>query len=213
MPWDEISRFIKWANKKSFHRGMLCHFYMEEKEKQKQYYTKPDYAYFNLFSSSREWLVKGTTEHGITSIRDKRSPIPCLNCFEVNDKFYEALRKLSEEGNERFELGIILNKRKLKNLHFKVIFVSKLTKPPDPFPPLNQCHHFDWASKRGALWPFNRCDVVRVEIPKSDLLGIPIAPVPYHTIMGVLVKRDQYDDVIELLDWKRFDETEVFPLL
>jgi len=209
----EISRFIRWANRKRFRRGLICHFYIAKSKK--QYYSKTDYAYFNLFNNSRDWIVKGTPEHGIRSWRGKTSPVPCLNGFEINEKFYEALKTLCDEGNERFELGIIFNKRKLKN-HFgdrKIIDVSPIVTPPSPFPPPKKCHHYDWSRSRRKLWPFHKCDVVRVEIQPSNFHGIPITAIPYHIVMGLLVMQKDYPYIDELLESKKWDEIEVFPLL
>jgi hypothetical protein len=222
----ELTRFKRWANRNRIRRGMICHFYISEskafdekteqkKPKQKQYYGKVDYAYFNLFSDSQDWLIKGTTEHGVRSIRDELSQIPCLNCFEVNDKFCNALEALLETGNDRFGMGIILNKRRLKLADFKVIPVEALIRPPSPFPPLSKCHHFDWARLRRALWPFNDCDVVRVEIPKSKIYEIPIVALPYRAIMGLLVRQKGYREkaMNELLDAKKWNGVEIFLLL
>jgi len=166
----ELKAFIRWANRERRRRGMICHFYIAEisKEKQKQYYSKIDYAYFNLFCDSPDWIIKGTPEHGVRSKRGKPSPVPCLNCFEINGKFYDAIRQLSVEGNEKFELGLVLNKRMLRR-RFEVIDVS--TKPPSPLPPPSECHYYDWPQQRArGLQPFHYCDVVRVEIPKSSFL-------------------------------------------
>lgn len=117
-----IKRFRSWAKKDSRGRKLICHFYI--KGSKNQYYDNSDYAYFNLFSGSKSWLVKGTLEHGISSRTGKRSKVPCLNCFGVNDEFYKAMKNLAKNGNSRFEFGIILNKRKLKNTTFGVIDVS-----------------------------------------------------------------------------------------
>ncbi|MCW4047892.1 MAG: hypothetical protein NWE99_10115 [Candidatus Bathyarchaeota archaeon] len=58
---SQIVRFIEWAEEERVRRGLMCHFYMAESDK--QYYGKIDYAYFNLYSDSRNWLVKGTPKH------------------------------------------------------------------------------------------------------------------------------------------------------
>jgi hypothetical protein len=202
----EISKFVRWANRKRRYRGLICHFYFEKSRK--QFYSTTDYAYFNLFSDSRSWIIKGTPKHGIKSQRGKSSPIPCLNCFEINEKFYEALRTLHDQGNEKYELGIIFNKRKLKT-HFKVIDVS--TSPPFPRPPPKECHCYDWPRKRrGALYPFNYCDVVRVEIPQSKVHKLPITSIPEHIIMGMLVKQEDYSAIEDLWEW---GEIRIFSLL
>jgi len=202
----EISKFIRWANRTRWYRGLLCHFYWEKS--QKQFYSTTDYAYFNLTSDSPDWVVKGTPKHGIRSQRGKSSPVPCLNCYEINEEFYEALRTLHDEGNEKYELGIILNKRKLKN-QFKVIDVS--TYPPFPLPPPKECHHYDWPRKRrGPLYPFHYCDVVRVEIPQSKVRKLPIASIPGHILMGLLVEQEDCSAIKNMWDW---GETRIFPLL
>jgi len=202
----EISKFIRWANHIRPYRGLICHFYIGKSRK--QFYSTTDYAYFNLFSDSRDWIVKGTPKHGIKSQRGKSSPIPCLNCFEINEEFHEALRTLYDEGNEKFELGIIFNKRKLKN-HFNVVDVS--TSPPFPRPPPKECHCYDWPRKRiGTLYPFNYCDVVRVEIPHSKVHKLPITSIPEHIIMGMLVKQEDYSAIENLGEW---GEIRIFSLL
>jgi hypothetical protein len=96
---------------------MLCHLYEAEGTRQKQYYTKVDYAYLNLFCSSKEWLVKGTTEHGMRSLGTKKSRVPCLNCYQISDDFYEALEKHLVQNKKRYEFGLVLNKRALRK-HF-----------------------------------------------------------------------------------------------
>jgi len=192
---------------------MICHFYIKEKEtqKQKQYYGKTDYAYINLFSDSRDWIVKGTPGHGI-----RPSPVPCLNCFEINEKFYRALKELSKKKNEKFELGVIFNKRMLKNYFGSnaVIDVELRTRwGPQPLPPLRQCHYFDYPERRkGVLDPFNYCDVVRVEIPMPKRFKIPMAAIPYQAIMGMLVKRGNSGVIRDLLESKR-SCVDIFPLL
>jgi hypothetical protein len=207
----EISRFIRWTNENVPYRGLICHFYILGKEK--QFYTKADYAHFNLLLDSQEWLIKGTPEHGISSLRGKRSQMPCLNSFEINAAFCEALKKMAEQGNTRFNLGIIFNKRRLENLGYKVVSVVAIKRPPSPYPPPNHCHYYDWAYKRHSLWPFNKCSVTRVEIPMSGFIGSSIARIPRHVVMALLVRKDQEEDIRELLVSKKFKETEIFSVL
>jgi hypothetical protein len=205
---SQANRFIKWAKEKRVGRSLICHFYMAESDK--QYYGKTDYAFFNLYSDSRNWLVKGTPKHGISSARKKRSPVPCLNCFEVNEEFYKALGKLQEGTNEKFDLGIILNKRKLKN-KFNVIDVSKY--PPNPLPPPKECHYYDRARQRvKVLAPFNNCDVVRVEI-KPEPKQPPFATIPYQTITALLIRAGTYRQIAKLTKKKRWDNIEIFAAL
>jgi len=212
---SSLNKLEHWASREGRRRGLVCHFYISKSEK--QYYSTTDYAYFNLFNNSPDWIVKGTTEHGIASKRGITSPVPCLNCFELNDKFYQALDRLSEEGNSRFELGIIINKRRLKN-HFgktKVIDVTPIFKPPHPFPSPKECHHYDWARSRRKLWPFNNCDVVRLEIPELDF-GHPIAVIPCDTVKGVLTRGKEYHGIMKMLqDIKKWDMSQIsiFPVL
>lgn len=210
-----LNKLERWAERERSRRGLLCHFYISGSEK--QYYSPTDYAYFNLFSNSSDWVVKGTTEHGITSKRGRTSAVPCLNCFEINDKFYEALDRLSSQGNSRFELGIILNKRKLKTQLGKrrVVDVEPVFKPPDPFPSPKECHHYDWARSRRKLWPFNKCDIVRLEIPESDF-GIPIAALRADNITGIMTRTKQYHGIMQMLqtvkEWN-IAEIGIFPVL
>ncbi|MFX0117172.1 MAG: hypothetical protein ACFFB3_21685 [Candidatus Hodarchaeota archaeon] len=211
----EMSRFVRWANRKRKWRGLICHFYIPKSTK--QYYSKTDYAYFNLFSDSYTWIVKGTPHHGIKSTRGKRSPIPCLNCFEINPEFYDALKELQahrDEVSSKFELGIIFNKRKLKNLFGRRHVIDVSTDYISPLPPPRKCHHYDRPRKRVAtLFPFNYCDVVRIEIPKSELSDLPIIGMPYDIIMGMLIKEEDFAGINGLLESKDWNEIEVFPLL
>lgn len=207
----EITRFIRWANRTRKRRGLICHFYIAKSTK--QYYSTTDYAYFNLFAETRDWIVKGTPHHGIRSQRGKRSPVPCLNCFEIDDQFHDALKTLLEEGNEKFEFGLILNKRKLKNWFGKKKIVDVSKNPPIPRPPPKQCHLYDWPRKRVVLYPFHYCDVVRVEIPQFGFFNLAITSIPYHTVMGILTKLEDYSDIRDLLEEKRWETIEVFPLL
>ena len=209
-----LKDFRRWAKRQSHRRGIICHFYIKQRDgqsKQKQYYDKLDYAHFNLLSDSKSWLVKGTTGHGITSKRGKRSKVPCLNCFEVDDVFCSSLMRLARNGNDRFELGILLNKRKLKN-RFDVIDVS--TRRPNPLPLPNRCHMYDNArSRMGVLNPFNFCKVVRVEVPESELPEVPIARIRPDAILALLVRRRARKAAIDRLRDKGLEEVEVFGLL
>lgn len=211
----ELTKFIRWADSHRSGRGLLCHFYTIEGKKQKQYYTKTDYAYFNLISDSPNWIVKGTTGHGIRSTRGKVSKVPCLNCYKVDTVFYEALDTLINEGNKKFEFGLILDKLVLKEA-FEVIDVSHWDHT-DSRPPPSECWRYDITQKRPALWPFNNCEVVRVRIPETNVYGLPIRPIPRGGVVGLLVKQDGYDpDVtMKLLDKKKGDNAffEVFDLL
>lgn len=112
-----LTSFKHWADKNRKGRGLICHFYEAESGKQKQYYTKSGYAYFNLFSTSPDWLVRGTTDHGIKSERGKTCQTPVLNCYQINEKFYEALELQAKENKSRYEIGIILNKNEIRK-HF-----------------------------------------------------------------------------------------------
>ncbi len=203
-----IKNFKKWAKKESHGKRLVCHFYI--KEGKKQYYDNSDYAYFNLFNKSKGWVVKGTPGHGIKSRMGKQSKVPCLNCFEVDDEFYKALKDVGRYGNSRFELGIILNKRKLKSL-WKVIDVS--IKRPQNMPRPNMCHYYDNPRFRsGTLNPFNYCNVVRIEINKK-ILGQPIAELPRTMIKGLIVKRGTKLVVRKLLTKKCFENVKIFPIL
>lgn len=211
----EVTRFKRWANSHRSGRGLLCHFYTIEGKKQKQYYTKPDYAYFNMFSKSPDWIIKGTTGHGISSQRGKASSVPCLNCYKVDDSFYEGLETLIAEGNQKYELGLILGKSTIKTV-FEVADVLPWDHR-DTRPPASECWEYDIATKKSALYPFNYCDVVRIRIPHSNLYGMPIAEIPSDAIMGMLVKEEGYDDktLAELLlkKWEDLGDFQAFPLL
>ena len=211
---ETLTDFKRWAKQESHRRGIICHFYIVQRDNQsnqKQYYDKLDYAYFNLLSDSKDWLVKGTTGHGITSKRGKRSQVPCLNCFAVDEEFVSSLRRLIKDRNEKFELGILLNKRKLNNL-FDVIDVS--TGRPNPVPPPNRCHWYDNPRRRmGVLNPFNFCNVVRVEVPGSQFQGIAIARIPSDAMLGLLVRRTARKTVLDRMREKGLRKVKVFGLL
>ena len=208
--------FKRWANSNRKGRGLLCHFYDAESKKQKQYYTKSDYAYFNLFCSSPEWIVKGTTNHGIQSEREKTSQVPVLNCYQIDEAFFEALENHCDEATKKYELGIILNKRVLRD-HFGEDKVKdvELWDHHDSRPPPQECWKYDIATARRSLWPFNFCRVVRIKIPRQSLYKIPIKGIPRNAIMGLIVKKEGYEDkaMTKLLNQKRWGNLEVFPLL
>jgi len=211
----ELTRFRRWADSNRRGRGLLCHLYEAQSGKQKQYYTKVDYAYFNLFCGAPEWIIKGTANHGIRSQREKTSQIPCLNCYTVDASFYEALERHSEEVTKRYEFGIILSKRILKN-YFGEDNVRDIELWDYQYrPPPNECWLYDIAVARKRLWPFNSCHVVRIKIPKSSLYGIPIVGIPHSAIMCLLVKQAEYEGnaMLKLLKRKKWHDIEVFPLL
>jgi hypothetical protein len=192
---------------------------MTEGKKQKQYYTKPDYAYFNIFSDSSDWIIRGTTGHGITSQRGKVSQTPCLNCYQVNDEFFDALEKLSSGGNKKYEVGVIFDKQELRKIFREdnVKDVNAWTHElPRPTP--NECWYYDIPKKKMALWPFSYCDVVRIRIKPSALYGMTITAIPSSALMGLLVKEDGYrhgtmSRLMRKKKWEEIDEFEVFPLL
>ena len=206
----KVEEFKKWARRESYRRGFICHFYITGSEK--QYYNKTDFAFFNLLSKSKDWIVKGTTGHGIKGKKGKPSRVPCLNCFEIDKEFYKAIKTLYTERNEKFDFGVIFNKRRLRNNNFEVIDVS--TEMPNPLPPRNKCHRYDNPRFRyGVLKPFNLCNVVRVEIPSSDLRTLPISAISSKAIMGILVKKSDFNIVKVLLKLKGMNQVRVFALL
>jgi len=215
----ELTKFIKWTDRNRKGRGLLCHIYEAENGKQKQYYTKSGYAYFNMLCESSDWIVRGTTDHGITSQRGKTSQVPCLNCYKVDEKFHEALEKHANETKRKYEVGIILNKRELRN-HFgenNVVDV-KLWDYRQQRPSPDECWLYDIATARKKLWPFNLCDVVRIKIPYSNVYDIPITLIPQSAIMGLLVKQEGHDEkgILKLLTkkkWDQIEDFEFFPVL
>lgn len=136
---QRLASFRNWLRKNRPRRGILCHFYIAGKTK--PYYGKIDFAYFNLISESKEWIVGGTEGHGVMSKSRKRSRIACLNCYEVDDKFLEALGELDPAQNDKYEIGLILNKRKLKlGGHFKVEDVELKRGWGEPVPYHGMCY-------------------------------------------------------------------------
>ncbi len=213
---NELIRFKRWVERNRAGRGLLCHFY-EVEGKQKPYYTKVDYAYFNLFSDSPNWVIKGTTGHGIRSQRGKTSQIPCFNCYQVNGEFYEALKTYHKESPRKYELGIILSKRKIKNFFGEdnVVDVEEWDFSRDR-PPPSECWKYDIAGKpRKKLWPFHNCHVVRIRIPSSDLYDLPIVNLPKEAIIGLLVKKEGYNNraMEKIIENKKWRNIEIFPLL
>lgn len=205
---SERTRFVRWARKNSSWRGLICHFYIAESTK--QYYSKTDFALLNLMADSRGWIVKGTPEHGIRSKKGFVSPVPCLNCFEVNDKFYKALKELGEDG--KFDFGLILNKRKIANIFDRVIDVE--AKLPKPLPPPKKCHYYDSPHKRyGALSPFHYCDVVRIEMAKLGPMQSPVTSIPQRAILAYLVRSRDRESIGARLRTKRVDDSIVFSVL
>lgn len=210
----ELTRFKRWADRNRRRRGLLCHFY--EKDSKKQYYTDSGYAYFNLFSDLPDWIIKGTTDHGIRSEREKTCQTPVLNCYQIDDKFYEALENHCNDANKKYELGIVLSKSELKH-HFGEGNVAdiELWGFKGRKPPPSECWRYDVWSGRKRLWPFNNCNVVRVRIPRSRLFGIPIKVIPGAAIMALLAKEEGFEEkaMSKLLEKKGWKGVEVFPLL
>lgn len=211
----EITKFKKWAEKNRKGRGLLIHFY-EVQGKQKPYYTKADFAYYNLFTESPNWIVKGTEGHGIRSPGKKTSRVPCLNCYQINNQFYDALEEHLEQAKKKYEFALVLNKLNLK-LHFgeeNIVDVSLWDENNSRPLPAN-CWRYDIARARRALIPFNFCDVVRLKVPKSYLYNIPLVALPQNSVMGFLVRGDGYDAGImnKILEQKGMDDIGVFPVL
>jgi hypothetical protein len=220
----ELEKFKRWVKECSYRRGVICHFYISKgdkeeeakgKAKQVQYFTKADYAFFNLFSQADEWVVKGTIHNGVKDKYGDLCRVPCLNCFEVNNKFLKALGQLNVNGNDRFEIGVLLNKRRVR-MHFgknEVCDVDDWMKTGCPELPNKQCWKYDifW-KRRWVLDPFNFCDVVRIKIPKSGLRRLPIYPIPLENTFGLLVKRSDYVAILGLPKIKEY-ALEVFPVL
>jgi len=213
---QELTRFKRWAERNRAGRGLLCHFY-EAEGKQKQYYTKLDYAYFNLFSNSPNWVIKGTIGHGIRSKRGKPSQVPCFNCYQVDEEFYMALKAYCKESYTKYGIGIIFSKRRIKNLFGddNVMDVEKWDfRKNRPSP--GECWKYDIGGKpRKKLWPFHNCQVVRIRIPPSNLYSLPIASIPKEAITGLLVKKEGYNIKMmeKILENKRWKAIEIFPLL
>jgi hypothetical protein len=218
-----LDRFRRWVEENSYRRGIICHFYISEvetsisraKPKQKQYYTKADYAFFNLLSNSDEWIVKGTIHCGVTDKWGDQCRVPCLNCFEVDKEFLHAIEQLHTAGNPKFEIGILFNKRKLR-MHFghdEVCDVGDIKEVGYGVLPNKECWKYDIRWQRGkVLRPFNLCDVVRIRIRKSKLRREPIHSIPIQCVMGLLVRRDDYRAILDTPKVTEYG-LEVFPVL
>jgi hypothetical protein len=208
----ELTRFKRWANNNRRARGLICHFYKTASKK--QYYTDSGYAYFNLFSESTDWIIKGTPGHGIRSERNKVCQTPVFNCYQINDTFYEALESHCTEEKKKYELGLVLSKVDLKR-HFKEdnVIDVELWDHQKSRPPPNKCWRYDVWQGRKQLWPFNKCDVVRIRIPVG-LYGLPIKAIPGSAVMALLVKEEGFEQgqMLKLLEKKRWNDKEVFPI-
>jgi hypothetical protein len=213
-----IDRFNSWVAQRSKQGKLLCHFYYStngdsenEDSAQKRYYTKVDYAYFNLLSRAKDWIVKGTMGHGI----DSSSIVPVLNCYEVNKEFIKALNEPVDKWAADYELGIILDKKGLTYEYGRSNIAD--VKPwhyGNPPCALSRTWCFDiFEKRRGVLDPFNWCDVVRLRIKRKKDLGIPLKLIPHYLIPALLVRRGNYHVMRKLLERKRWRDVEVFPLL
>jgi hypothetical protein len=83
-------------------------------------------------------------------------------------------------------------------------------------PTPDECWKYDIGGKpRKKLWPFHNCQVVRIRIPTSGLYSLPIIRIPKKVIMGLLVKKEGYNDRImeKILKNKKWKEIEIFPIL
>jgi len=210
----ELTRFRRWAGHNRKRRGLLCHFY--ETDSKKQYYTESGYAYFNLFSEIPDWIIRGTTDHGMRSERGKTCQTPVLNCYQIDNEFYEALESRCNDTSKKYEMGIVLSKSELKNYFGSddVVDVELWKfKGPRPAPP--DCWRYDVWQGRKRLIPFNKCNVVRAKIPESGLYGLPIKAIPSAAVMALIVKEEGYAEkaLSKLLEQKGWKEVEVFPLL
>lgn len=193
---------------------MLCHFYYqpknEKKEKQKKYYTKVDYAHFNLFNKSNYWMIKGTTGHGI----DTTSEVPVFNCYKVNSEFIKALKKPVDRWKADYELGLIMDKEKLAQgceTYLRDVTISYFGDSKNESMP-------SWCldrgrNRKGRLDPFNMCDVVRLRILRNRYLGVSMKTLNSDIVKAVLTKRGDGQSIRKLLDDKEWNDCKVFPLL
>jgi hypothetical protein len=172
---------------------LLCHFY--ELDTKKQYYTDTGYAHFNLFSNSPDWIIKGTTGHGIRSEREKVCQTPVFNCYQIDEEFYEALETHCGDQSKKYELGIVLSKNELKRQFGQSNVADiELWNYQKSRPTPSECWRYDVWQGRRRLWPFNKCNVIRVRIQESRFYGISIKAIPYAAMMALLVKEDGFDE-------------------
>jgi hypothetical protein len=199
--------FERWIQNNELEDKVLCHFYV--KKNTKQYFGNPEFAYFNLVNSSPGWIVGGTTGHGVTSDAGECSQVPCLNCFSVDDLFCTKLISEISNYQNKYEIGIILDRSRLENT-FSIHNVGTCY----GYKPLAECHKFDNPKyRKGVLDPFNYCQVIRMEIPKDRKFGRPIVVLDAKDILAVLLRPGQENRVSKLLIRKQMQNTEIFAAL
>ncbi|MEO0075253.1 MAG: hypothetical protein ABIK31_04000 [candidate division WOR-3 bacterium] len=195
-----------WTKKINKDDTLLAHFYIRSKES--KVLDNPGFFYLNMLSSDRGWIVKGTTGHGIP-YKDL-SEVPCLNFFLVDDVFYKALNDYytDQEQYKKFECAILVSQKELEKQVKEIIKVRTDGRPKNQ----KECHHFDSPKNKIILSPFNRCIVMRAEIPINKTLNQPICRLTPKTILGIMVQYGQVLKLRPLLQKKGLSHVKVFSL-
>lgn len=206
---NECKKFIRWAKEKEKGKGLLVHFYIKKKSER---YEPPDFFILNMLFMSREIFMKGTTGHGV-KYKDRPCEVPVLNFFEVNGKFYDAIKEYYKNRGsyQKYQYAIILDKRKMGGM-FRLVMVKDISEATGRIGPRN-CHHYDvFRSRVGSFQPFNYCGVTRAEVKSDRVLRKPIARIPTNFLIGIMVPKEEKRIFRELLKQKGLTSVEVFAL-
>lgn len=195
-----------WTKKINKNDTLLAHFYISSDKS--KVLDNPGFFYINMFSSDRGWIIKGTPGHGIPY--KKPSEVPCLNFFIVNDVFYKALNDYydNQKQYKKFECAILVSQKELEKQVNRIIKVKTDRRPKNQ----KECHYFDSPKNRIILSPFNRCTVVRAEIPINKTLNQPICRFTPKTILGIMIQYGQVLKLRPLLHKKGLSHVKVFSL-
>jgi len=212
----ELARFKKWASNLSKNDTLLAHFYIEQKlqKKEGKFLVKriidpPEYFTFNMLSKDKCWQVKGTSGHGMCGTKFS---VPVLNCWKVDNEFYDALRVYYRGQNKftKYKCAVILSKNKLETIFDDIAEVSffkgeKLSS--------KNCWHFDQPKfKPGTIAPFHYCKIIRIKIPKEPITGEPIVRIPASAVLGIMVQYGNKQSYRNLLNQKGMAHVRLFSL-
>ena len=206
----EFKKFVRWAKEEEKGKGLLGHFYIKRKTER---YEPPDFFILNMLSKDKEIFMKGTTGHGVKDNRGKPSETPCLNFYEVDDRFYKAMKEYYRNRGKfplNYTYAIILDKRKMGE-RFLLIEVKSRWKATERIGPRN-CHYYDDPRFRRVLRPFNNCGITRAEVKPDKIIKKPFARIPTNLLIGILTPKKEKRIFRDLLKKKGLNKVEVFAL-